>query len=254
MEILTTDNLISLLTLTLLEIVLGIDNIIFISILVGKLPAAEQDKARKTGLALALIMRIILLMFVSWIAGLVEPLFTIFGFGLSGRDLIMLSGGLFLLAKSTIELHNKLEGEDEDAQENAGKSFASVIFQIILLDLVFSLDSVITAVGLVDHLWIMITAVIISIGVMLVFAKSIGDFIETHPTVKVLALSFLLMVGLVLFAEGLHFHVPKGYVYTAMAFSMLVEFLNIKFRKKKKEALKLRKNTVGVYDADPTDG
>lgn len=254
MEFLTTDNLISLLTLTLLEIVLGIDNIIFISILVGKLPAATQDKARKVGLALALIMRIILLMFVSWIAGLVEPLFTIFGLGISGRDIIMLSGGLFLLAKSTIELHNKLEGEDEDAQENAGKSFASVIFQIILLDLVFSLDSVITAVGLVDQLWVMITAVIISIGVMLVFAKSIGNFIETHPTVKVLALSFLLMVGLVLFAEGLHFHVPKGYVYTAMAFSMLVEFLNIKLRKKKKNAVKLRSTTVGVYDADPTDG
>ncbi len=254
MEFLTTDNLISLLTLTLLEIVLGIDNIVFISILAGRLPADQQDKARKLGLTLALVMRILLLMLISWIAKLTTDLFVIFGNGISGRDLILLAGGLFLLAKSTIELHNKLEGDDEDAHENAAKSFTSVIIQIILLDLVFSLDSVITAVGLVDHLWIMITAVIISIGIMLIFAKSIGDFIEVHPTVKVLALSFLLMVGLVLFAEGLHFHVPKRYVYTAMAFSMLVEFLNIKLRKRKKDALKLRKTTVGVYDADPTDG
>jgi predicted tellurium resistance membrane protein TerC len=255
MEFLTADILISLLTLTLLEIVLGIDNIIFISILVAKLPAAEQDKARKTGLALALVMRIILLMFVSWIAGLTKPWFEIFGLGISGRDLIMLLGGLFLLAKSTVELHNKLEGELEEGQKNAGKSFTSVIIQIILLDLVFSLDSVITAVGLVDQLWVMITAVVISIGVMLIFAKGIGEFIERHPTVKVLALSFLLMIGLVLFAEGLHFHVPKGYVYTAMAFSILVEFLNIKLRARKaaKQPVKLRQSTVGMYDADPDD-
>ncbi|HYF01758.1 MAG TPA: TerC family protein [Patescibacteria group bacterium] len=249
MEFITADNLISLLTLTLLEIVLGIDNIIFISIIVARLPVDQQDKARKLGLTLALVMRVILLMFVSWIAQLTNPLINIFGFELSGRDLIMLAGGLFLLAKSTMEIHNKLEGEEHGPDGKGKATFSNIIFQIILLDLVFSLDSVITAVGLVKELWVMITAVMISIGVMLIFAKAIGEFIDRHPTVKMLALSFLLMVGMVLFAEGLHFHVEKGYVYTAMAFSMLVEFLNIRLRKKSKPPVNLRRDTVGVYEA-----
>jgi predicted tellurium resistance membrane protein TerC len=245
MEFLTADILISLLTLTLLEIVLGIDNIIFISILSGRLPADQQDKARKLGLGLALGMRILLLMVISWIAKLTSDLFVIFGNGISGRDLILLAGGLFLLAKSTTEIHNKLEGEEVDEQGKTKVTFSGVIIQILLLDLVFSLDSVITAVGLVDQLWVMITAVIISIGVMLIFAKSISDFIEKHPTFKMLALSFLLMIGLVLVAEGLDFHVPKGYVYSAMAFSVIVEILNMKIRTKKAPPVELRKDTVG---------
>lgn len=229
------DTYVSLLTLTFLEIILGIDNIIFISILTGKLPPHEQGKARTLGLALALIFRVLLLLCISWIAGLVNPLFFVFGFAVTGRSLILILGGLFLLYKSTVEIHEKLEGEEEKEKTSNGKvKLSSLLIQIILLDLVFSFDSVITAVGLVEHISIMVIAIILSMIVMLIFAKSISDFIHKHPTIKMLALSFLLMIGLLLFLEGLHVEVPKGYVYFAMAFSVLVELLNIKLRKKTK--------------------
>lgn len=226
---------ISLLTLTLLEIVLGIDNVVFISILVGRLPVAQQEAGRRVGLMLALIFRIVLLFLVSWMAALVKPLFSIFSFDLSGRDLIMIGGGLFLIAKSTMEIHTKLEGENEAGGARGKKvSFWGVIVQVILLDIVFSLDSVITAVGLVDHVSIMIVSVIVALAVMLIFAKTVSDFVHHHPTMKMLALSFLLMIGLLLFVEGLHVHVPKGYVYFAMAFSLFVEVLNLRLRKASK--------------------
>lgn len=230
------DTYVSLLTLTFLEIILGIDNIIFISILTGKLPPHEQKKARTLGLALALIFRVLLLLCISWIAGLVNPLFTVFGFAVTGRSLILILGGLFLLYKSTVEIHEKLEGEEEKDSGTDGKKvkLSGLLVQIILLDLVFSFDSVITAVGLVEHVSIMIIAIILSMIVMLIFAKSVSDFIHKHPSIKMLALSFLLMIGLLLFLEGLHVEVPKGYVYFAMAFSVLVELLNIKLRKKTK--------------------
>lgn len=230
------DTYVSLLTLTFLEIILGIDNIIFISILTGKLPAHEQKNARTLGLALALIFRVLLLLCISWIAGLVNPLFTVFGFAVTGRSLILILGGLFLLYKSTVEIHEKLEGEEEkeSGTDNKKVKLSGLLVQIILLDLVFSFDSVITAVGLVEHVSIMIIAIILSMIVMLIFAKSVSDFIHKHPSIKMLALSFLLMIGLLLFLEGLHVEVPKGYVYFAMAFSVLVELLNIKLRKKSK--------------------
>lgn len=227
------DTYVSLLTLTFLEIILGIDNIIFISILTGKLPPHEQKKARTLGLSLALIFRVLLLLSISWIAGLVNPLFTVFGFPVTGRSLILILGGLFLLYKSTVEIHEKLEGEEKEKEaDNKKVKLSSLLIQIILLDLVFSFDSVITAVGLVPHVSIMIIAIILSMIVMLIFAKNVSDFIHKHPTIKMLALSFLLMIGLLLFLEGLHIEVPKGYVYFAMAFSFLVELLNIKLRKK----------------------
>jgi predicted tellurium resistance membrane protein TerC len=224
---------ISLLTLTLMEIVLGIDNVIFISIVASKLPKALQPKARYLGLTAALVIRVLLLFTISWIIGLTKPLVTIGEFGVTGRDLILLGGGLFLMAKSTMEIHHKFEGDSENASVQAGISFSSVVWQIILLDVVFSFDSVITAVGLVDQVAIMVIAVIISMLIMLAFAGSVSAFVEKHPTVKMLALSFLLMIGMVLIAEGMHFHVPKGYVYFAMAFSMFVELLNLKMHKNK---------------------
>lgn len=225
---------ISLLTLTFLEIVLGIDNIIFISILTGKLPAETQEKARVTGLSIALIFRIGLLLCISWIAGLVTPIITVFGFAFSGRDLILLGGGIFLIIKSTLEIHDKIEGPAKEGEEKnkAAQKFWNIIFQIIMLDLVFSLDSVITAVGLVKHVSIMIIAIIISMIVMIIFAGKVSDFIHKHPTIKMLALAFLLMIGLLLLVEGFHIEVPKGYVYFAMLFSFLVEMLNIRMRKK----------------------
>jgi predicted tellurium resistance membrane protein TerC len=223
---------IALATLTLLELVLGIDNIIFISILSGKLPAEQQPKARFIGLGGALVMRVILLFSLSWIIGLTEPLFTVFGQGVSGRDLVLLIGGLFLIAKSTHEIHGSLEGEEEHSAKKVYASFVSVIVQIMLLDIVFSLDSVITAIGMVEQLWVMIVAVVISIVAMMFFAAPIGNFVERHPTVKMLALSFLLLIGFTLVAEGFHQHIPKGYIYGAMAFSVLVEILNIRMRKK----------------------
>ena len=219
-------------TLTVLELVLGIDNIIFISILSGKLPAEQQPRARFIGLSLALAMRVLLLLSLSWIIGLTEPLFTVFGKAISGRDLVLLLGGLFLIAKSTHEIHGSLEGEEGHGSKRVYSSFASVIVQITLLDIVFSLDSVITAVGMVDNIWIMISAVVISIVAMMFFASPIGAFVQRHPTVKMLALSFLLLIGVTLVAEGLGQHIPKGYIYFAMAFSVLVEVLNLRLRKK----------------------
>jgi len=227
---------ISLLTLTGLEIVLGIDNVIFISILAGKLPAHQQAKARKLGLGLALITRILLLCSLAWMMKLTTPLFTLIGHGVSGRDLILLIGGLFLIAKSTHEIHGKLEGEDGGATVNAAPSFSSTIVQILLLDIVFSLDSVITAVGMASQIGVMIAAVIIAVLVMLVFAGAISGFVERHPTVKILALSFLLLIGVTLVADGLGHHVPKGYIYFSMAFSLAVELLNLRMRAKRKIA------------------
>ncbi len=233
----TPDVIISLITLTILEIVLGIDNIIFISILVGRLPEQDQAKARTIGLSLALVLRIVFLFGATWIAQLTTDLVTIpalFGVipsvGFSGRDLIMLAGGLFLLAKATSELHAKLEGNEQGANAKGTASFGAMIAQIIALDLVFSIDSVITAIGLTQHFWVMVVAVIISVGIMQLSAGSISRFIHRHPTVKVLALAFLIMIGTLLVAEGFEVHVPKGYVYFAMAFSMGVEFLNMRLR------------------------
>ncbi len=229
---------ISLLTLTALEIVLGIDNNIFIAILAGKLPAEQQAKARKLGLMLALITRILLLLSLTWIMGLTKPLFTLplLQVGVSGRDLVLLIGGLFLIWKSVREVHEKLEEEDGHATTDRSRaSFAGVIVQILLLDIVFSLDSVITAVGMADNIWVMIAAVIIALGVMLVFATKISDFVNQHPTLKMLALSFLILIGVTLLGEGLHFHIPKGYIYFSMAFAFGVEMLNLKLRSKQKK-------------------
>ncbi len=248
--IFTPENLLALLTLTVLEIVLGVDNVIFISILAGKLPKEQQARARQVGLAGALIMRILLLLSISWIASLVEPLFTIFGRGFSGRDLILLFGGLFLIYKATTEIHDKLEGEEGHANERGATSFTAVIIQIMLLDIVFSLDSVITAVGLAEALWVMITAVVIAVGVMLVAASPLSAFVERHPTVKMLALSFLLLIGFSLAADGLGFHIPKGYIYFAMGFSILVEALNLRLSGKSKPVhLKQSYTKEGVADA-----
>ena len=224
---------ISLLTLTALEIVLGIDNIIFISILAGKLPHDQQPKARKLGLSLALITRILLLMSLTWIMGLTRPLFTlpIIDRGVSGRDLVLLVGGLFLIWKSVREVHEKLEEDDGHITNTKSRvSFAGVIVQILLLDIVFSLDSVITAVGMADNIWVMVAAVVIALGVMLVFAGKISDFVNHHPTLKMLALSFLILIGVTLIGEGMSFHIPKGYIYFSMAFAFAVEMLNLKMR------------------------
>ncbi|MBA3607859.1 MAG: TerC family protein [Chthoniobacterales bacterium] len=223
---------IGLFTLTLLEIVLGIDNIIFISILSAKLPAAQQKKARRIGLSLAMLMRILLLLSLTWIVGLTRPFFTVLGFEITGRALILVGGGLFLIAKSTHEIHNKLEGEEQDSSLRAVVSLGAVLVQIILLDVVFSLDSVITAVGMVNEIAVMVAAVIIAVGVMMVFAEGVSGFVERHPTIKMLALSFLLLIGVNLIGEGLGFHIPKGYTYFAMSFAVFVELLNLKLRRK----------------------
>jgi predicted tellurium resistance membrane protein TerC len=230
-ELFTADALIGLLTLTALEIVLGVDNVIFISILAGKLPPDQQARARTTGLALAMITRILLLLSLSWIATLTGELFSVAGFAVSGRDLILIGGGLFLVAKATYEIHEKLESEPGHSETRVGPSFTAVIIQILLLDIVFSLDSVITAVGLVDQIPIMIAAVVIAVLVMLFAAKAISDFVNQHPTVKMLALAFLILIGVNLLAEGFHQHIPKGYTYFAMAFSVFVELLNLRLRK-----------------------
>lgn len=227
-------------TLIALEIVLGIDNLIFISILVARLPKAQQEKARKIGLGLALFARLALLFSIVWVMGLVEPWFVIFNNEISGRDLILIVGGIFLLAKSTHEIHNSLEIVDASASQVAVSSFTSVLIQIAVLDIVFSLDSVITAVGLVDQISIMVIAVVVSVAVMLLSAKAIGDFVDNNPTIKMLALSFLILIGFTLVIEGFDVHVPKGYIYFAMTFSVIVELLNIKLRKRKHAtALKL---------------
>jgi predicted tellurium resistance membrane protein TerC len=230
---------IGLLTLTVLEIVLGIDNIIFISILSGKLPVSQQAKARQIGLALAMVMRILLLLSLSWIIGLTKPWFTLIGFDVTGRALILIGGGLFLIAKSVHEIHNKLEGEEGHGEVRAAPTIKSVLIQIILLDIVFSLDSVITAVGMVDEIGVMIAAVVIAVGVMMFSAAPIGGFVERHPTIKMLALSFLLLIGVNLIGEGLGFHIPKGYTYFAMGFAVFVELLNLKLRKQAKVPVRL---------------
>jgi predicted tellurium resistance membrane protein TerC len=227
---------IGLLTLTVLELVLGIDNIVFISILSGKLPAHQQKKARFIGLSLAMIMRILLLLCITWVMGLTRPLFAIAGFEFTGRAIILVAGGLFLLVKSTHEIHDDIEGEDEHRQARPMGSLFAVLVQISLLDIVFSLDSVITAVGMVDEIAIMIIAVILAVIVMMVFAGPVSGFVGRHPTVKMLALSFLLLIGVNLIAEGVGFHIPRGYTYFAMAFSLFVEMLNLKIRSRKRAA------------------
>jgi predicted tellurium resistance membrane protein TerC len=226
---------ISLATLTFLEIVLGIDNVIFISILAGKLPPDQQARARTTGLSAALITRILLLLSISWLIGLTQPLFSLFHHEFTGKDLVLLAGGLFLIGKSTHEIHHKLEGEDGEKSARVGANFTSVIVQIMLLDIVFSLDSVITAVGMARHVPVMIIAVILAMLVMLAAAGVISDFVNKHPTVKMLALAFLILIGVVLFADGLGQHIEKGYVYFAMAFSFAVEMLNLRLRTKKEK-------------------
>jgi predicted tellurium resistance membrane protein TerC len=230
-------------TLTFLEIVLGVDNIIFISILSGKLPPAQQPRARRLGLVGAMLTRVLLLFSLAWIVKLTAPLFTALGHEVSGRDLILIGGGLFLLGKSTFEMHERLEGEEEHATGRAAASFTSVIIQIMLLDIVFSLDSVITAVGMVDEVWVMISAVIVSAGIMMLAAESISAFVHKHPTVKMLALSFLLLIGMTLVADGIGFHVPKGYVYAAIGFSVGVEVLNQLVTRRRRS--RRRRDTAG---------
>ncbi len=227
---LTYDGLLALVTLTFLEVILGVDNVIFISILSGKLPAHQQLKARRTGLMGAMVMRILLLLSIAWIIRLTAPLFTVLGWEISGRDLILIGGGLFLIGKATVEIHDRLEGEQAHGTPRARPSFAAVIGQIMALDLVFSLDSVITAVGMADDISIMVAAVVLAVGIRMVSAESISGFVNRHPTVKVLALSFLLLIGLSLVGDGLDMHIPKGYIYFAMGFSVFVEMINLRVR------------------------
>ena len=227
---LTYDGLLALVTLTFLEVILGVDNVIFISILSGKLPVHQQLKARRTGLMGAMVMRILLLLSIAWIIRLTAPLFTVLGWEISGRDLILIGGGLFLIGKATVEIHDRLEGEQAHGTPRVAPSFAAVIGQIMALDLVFSLDSVITAVGMADDITIMVAAVVLAVGIMMVSAESISGFVNRHPTVKVLALSFLLLIGLSLVGDGLDMHIPKGYIYFAMGFSIFVEMINLRVR------------------------
>jgi predicted tellurium resistance membrane protein TerC len=246
MEWLTNPEIwIALVTLTILEIVLGIDNVIFISILAGKLPAGQQRRARQVGLALAMLSRLVLLFSLSWLIGLTAPLFSVLGREVSGRDLILLVGGLFLIAKATHEIHDKLEGETGQGSAKAAASFKGVVTQIMLLDLVFSLDSVITAVGMVRVVWVMAAAIIIAVVVMLISVEWIADFVERHPTIKMLALSFLLLIGFSLVAESFHQEIPKGYLYFAMGFSVFVEMLNLKIRQRAGKPVTLRTPYVG---------
>lgn len=238
--ILNAEVWIALVTLTVLEIVLGVDNVVFISILAGKLPESVQARARRTGLALAMIMRIALLLSLAWIIRLTMPLFTLIGQEISGRDLILIGGGLFLLAKSTYEIHDKLEGQQGHASAKVPPSYAGVITQIMLLDVVFSLDSVITAVGMAQQIGVMIAAIVIAVGVMLVSAEAISVFVNRHPTIKILALSFLLLIGVSLVAEGLDQHIPKGYIYFAMAYSVFVEMINLRAGARRLRPVELR--------------
>jgi predicted tellurium resistance membrane protein TerC len=233
---------IALATLTALEIVLGIDNIIFISILVSRLPERQRNFGRRVGLLMAMVMRLALLFSIAWVMGLTETWFTVLGQEISGRDVILIGGGLFLLAKSTHEIHNSLEGEEESHVPTATVTLGSVLFQITVLDIVFSLDSVITAVGLVEQVSIMAIAIIIAVGVMLMAARPIGEFVDRHPTVKILALAFLILVGVTLIVEGFDVHVPKGYIYFAMAFSVAVEMLNLRLRRRRAEPVRLHKS------------
>ena len=234
-SLLSFEGIIALLTLTLLEIVLGVDNIIFISIVTNKLPVAQQPKARLVGLSLAMIIRIALLFGITWIIGFTKPVLTLFDFEVSGRDLILLAGGLFLLAKSTSEIHEKMEGnfnEEQNTKSAKQKGFSAVIVQIVLLDIVFSFDSILTAIGLTDEILLMIIAVVISLIVMMIFSGAISRFINDHPTLQILALSFLILIGVMLIIEAFHAHVPKGYIYFSVAFSLIVEMINMKMRKK----------------------
>ena len=223
-------DLLALFTLTFLEIVLGVDNVIFISILSGKLPASQQPQARRVGLLAAMIMRILLLFSIAWVIRLTAPLFTLVGYEISGRDLILIVGGLFLLGKATLEIHDRLEGEQGHASARVAPSFGAVIAQIMALDIVFSLDSVITAVGMAEALWVMVAAVVLAVGIMMFSAEAISDFVSRHPTIKVLALSFLLLIGVSLIGDGLGMHIPKGYIYFAMGFSVFVEMINLRVR------------------------
>jgi predicted tellurium resistance membrane protein TerC len=242
---------IAFLTLTALELVLGIDNIIFISILVDKLPEARRNLARRIGLALAMFMRIGLLFLLAWIGRLIEPLFTVFRQGISGRDLILIAGGLFLIWKSTQEIHQLLEGEKGHASADVPATLSAVILQIMIIDMVFSLDSIVTAVGMVDQIEVMIAAVIASVCLMMAFAGGIGRFVSAHPTVKMLALAFLFVIGVVLIADGFDHHVPRGYIYFAMAFSVCVEMLNMRLRKRRARPVELRDRYAGGTSERP---
>jgi predicted tellurium resistance membrane protein TerC len=237
----TSEGLLALVTLTFLEIILGVDNIIFISILSGKLPEASQAKARRMGLLAAMVMRLLLLMSIVWIAQLTAPLFTIFGNEISGRDLTLITGGLFLLGKATLEIHDRLEGEEGHGTVKVAPSFGAVISQIMLLDIVFSLDSVITAIGMAEDRSIMVAAVVLSVGIMMFSAEPISAFVNRHPTVKVLALSFLLLIGLSLIGDGLGMHIPKGYIYFAMGFSVFVEMINLRVRGRSSKPVQLHR-------------
>jgi predicted tellurium resistance membrane protein TerC len=228
---LSSESLLALITLTFLEVILGVDNVIFISILSGKLPHDQQPRARRIGLLAAMLMRILLLLSIAWIIRLTAPFFTVFGRGISGRDLILMGGGLFLLAKATIEIHDRLEGEEDHSSARVAPSFVAVIVQIMLLDIVFSLDSVITAVGMADEVSVMVAAVVLAVAIMMFAAEPISRFVNRHPTVKVLALSFLLLIGVSLIGDGLGVHVPKGYIYFAMGFSVFVEMINLRVRR-----------------------
>ena len=239
---------VALATLTALEIVLGVDNVVFISILADKLPEDQRERARRVGLGLAMLMRILLLMSIAWVVQLTDPLFRVLGQEISGRDLILLMGGLFLLWKSTHEMHGQLEGDEGEVSTRVVASFRAVIAQILLLDIVFSLDSVITAVGMADDIGVMITAVVVAVGFMFFFARAISGFVAKHPTVKMLALSFLLLIGVSLVAEGLGFHIPKGYIYFSMAFSLFVEVMNIRLRRPKQAPVQLH----APYIEDPS--
>lgn len=248
-----TELLIALATLTILEVILGVDNVIFISILSGKLPAHQQRRARRVGLIAAMLMRLALLGAISWIVRLTAPLATVAGYTLSGRDLILVGGGLFLLAKATWEIHDKLEGEAKETHA-AAASFASVIGQVMVLDMVFSLDSVITAVGMVDHVGVMVAAIVVAVLIMLAAAEPISALVERHPTIKILALSFLLLIGVSLVAEGLGQHIPKGYIYFAMGFSVFVEAVNIRVRQGRPVHLRQRYAEAGPGATAPPDG
>jgi predicted tellurium resistance membrane protein TerC len=256
MDWLTDPNIwIGLLTLTVLEVVLGIDNIIFISILAGRLPRDEQPRARQLGLGGAFITRVLLLLSIAWLVRLTRPLFSVLGHGFSGRDLILLVGGLFLIAKATYEIHGKLEGEEHTAEERSkARSLWAVVTQIMLIDIIFSLDSVITAVGMVDHVVIMIAANVIALGIMLMLAGPIARFVDVHPTIKMLALAFLVLIGTQLVAESLGTHIPKGYTYFAMAFSVTVEMLNLKMRARAAKALALRDTPHEALPNEPAPG
>ena len=242
LDIFTPDILLALLTLTTLEVVLGIDNLVFISVMTKALPEEQQDRARKAGLVGAMLMRIGLLFVISWIIGLSEPFAEPFGFQVSWRDVILFGGGVFLMVKGVLEIHNTVEGEEFTGERKKAATFLGVFLQIMALDLVFSLDSVITAVGMVDVLWVMVTAIVISVLAMLWAARPLADFISRHPTVKMLALSFLLLVGVVLIADGLHFHIPRGYIYASIAFAILVEALNLAAARNRRNRLKKKQS------------